>query len=62
MRMAGFQMVQEKLVRMLANIQAMYLMSWRLSELVALGGRVTHGQAALVKVPCRVQMLFFVPS
>jgi alkylation response protein AidB-like acyl-CoA dehydrogenase len=48
--LAGFQLVQEKLVRMLANAQAMYLMSWRLSELFVKHGQVTRGQSSLVKV------------
>jgi alkylation response protein AidB-like acyl-CoA dehydrogenase len=48
--LAAFQLMQEKLVRMLANAQAMYLMSWRLSELFVKHGQVTRGQSSLVKV------------
>jgi hypothetical protein len=48
--LAAFQLMQEKLVRMLANTQAMYLMSWRLSELFVKHGQVTRGQSSLVKV------------
>jgi hypothetical protein len=47
--LAGFQLMQEKLVRMLGNAQAMYLMSWRLSELFVKHGQVTRGQSSLVK-------------
>ncbi|ELR13362.1 acylCoA dehydrogenase domain containing protein [Acanthamoeba castellanii str. Neff] len=47
--LAAFQLMQEKLVRMLANAQAMYLMSWRLSELFVKHGQVTRGQSSLVK-------------
>ena len=31
--LGSFQLVQEKLARMLANVQAMFLMCWRLSKL-----------------------------
>ncbi len=31
--LGSFQLVQEKLARMLANLQAMFLMCWRLSKL-----------------------------
>ena len=31
--LGSFQLVQEKLARMLANIEAMFLMCWRLSKL-----------------------------
>lgn len=48
---AAFQLVQEKLVRMLGHCQAMYLMSWRLSEIFVKHGQVTRGQSSLVKVP-----------
>ncbi|KAJ9509971.1 acyl-CoA dehydrogenase/oxidase [Haematococcus lacustris] len=46
--LGGFQLVQERLVRMLGNIQAMFLMAWRLSKLYE-EGRMTHEQASLVK-------------
>jgi len=48
--LAGFQLVQEKLVRLLGNTQAMFLMSWRLTELFANGKQVSPGQSSLVKV------------
>jgi acyl-CoA oxidase len=47
--LASFQLVQEKLVRMLATIQSMFLMSWRLSEIFEKHGTVTRGQSSLVK-------------
>eukprot|EP00887_Chlorella_sp_A99_P006329 scaffold3.g6329.t1 len=46
--LAAFQLVQEKLQRMQATVQAMFLMAWRLTQ-VAEGGRLTHEQASLVK-------------
>ncbi len=48
---AGFQMVQDKLVRMLAEVETLKLMGWRLSKL-ADEGRMTEGQASLAKVHC----------
>ncbi|KAH9296840.1 hypothetical protein KI387_028522, partial [Taxus chinensis] len=44
----SFQINQEKLVRMLGNIQAMSLMGWRLCKLYE-SGKVTPGQASLAK-------------
>jgi alkylation response protein AidB-like acyl-CoA dehydrogenase len=41
--LGSFQLVQERLVRMLGNIQAMFLMAWRLSKLYE-EGRMTHEQ------------------
>lgn len=46
--LAAFQLVQEKLQRMLATAQAMWLMAWRLTKLHEAGG-MTHEQASLVK-------------
>jgi acyl-CoA oxidase len=46
--LASFQLVQEKLGRMLAATQAMFLMSWRLTVLAA-EGKMSHEQASLVK-------------
>lgn len=49
--LASFQMVQEKLVKMLANIQSMWLVAWRVTKL-AEDERLTHGQSALAKFYC----------
>jgi len=46
---ASFQMIQEKLVKMLAEITAMQLFTWRLSQLLD-QGKLTDGQASLAKV------------
>ena len=46
--LAAFQLNQEKLVRMLGNIQAMWLLGWRLCKLHD-SGRMTTGQASLGK-------------
>lgn len=46
--LASFQLCQEKLVRMLGNIQAMALMGWRLCKLYE-AGNMTPGQASLAK-------------
>ncbi|KAF8073233.1 ACX4 [Scenedesmus sp. PABB004] len=46
--LASFQLMQEKLGRMLGNVQAMFLMCWRLSKL-AEAGTMSHEQASLVK-------------
>jgi glutaryl-CoA dehydrogenase len=45
---AGFQMIQEKLVHMLGEITAMQLMTWRLSKLRD-EGKMTDGMASLAK-------------
>lgn len=47
--LAGHQLVQEKLARMLAEIVAMQLICWRLGQLMA-AGRLTDGMAALAKM------------
>ncbi|MDP5185234.1 acyl-CoA dehydrogenase family protein [Blastococcus sp. BMG 814] len=46
---AGFQLVQDKLARMLAEITSMQLMCWRLSTL-ADAGRMTAAMASLAKM------------
>jgi glutaryl-CoA dehydrogenase len=46
---AGYQLVQDKLARMLAEITAMQLMCWRLSSL-ADQGRMTAAMASLAKM------------
>jgi glutaryl-CoA dehydrogenase len=46
---AGFQLVQDKLSRMLAEITSMQLMCWRLSKL-ADSGRMTAAMASLAKM------------
>ena len=46
---AGFQLVQDKLSRMLAEITSMQLMCWRLSKL-ADAGRMTAAMASLAKM------------
>ncbi|GJN05729.1 hypothetical protein PR202_ga23389 [Eleusine coracana subsp. coracana] len=46
--LAAFQLNQEKLVRMLGNIQAMFLVGWRLCKLYE-SGKMTPGHASLGK-------------
>jgi glutaryl-CoA dehydrogenase len=46
---AGYQMIQDKLVQMLGEITSMQLFTWRLSRL-ADEGKLTDGQASLAKV------------
>lgn len=46
--LGAFQLVQEKLQRMLSTVQAMWLMTWRLTRLYE-AGTMTHEQASLVK-------------
>lgn len=46
---AGFQLIQDKLARMLAEITSMQLMCWRLSSL-ADAGRMTAAMASLAKM------------
>jgi glutaryl-CoA dehydrogenase len=48
---ASFQMIQDKLVRMLGDVTSMQLMMLRLSQL-ADEGKLTNGQASLAKVHC----------
>jgi len=51
--LAAFQLNQEKLVRMLGNIQAMWLLGWRLCKLHS-SSKMTIGQASLGKVSWRL--------
>ena len=44
----GFQLIQEKMVKIMANTQAVYLMCYRLSKL-AEEGNITIGQIAMFK-------------
>ena len=46
--LGSYQLVQEKLVRMLSTATAMWLMAWRVTKL-AEAGEVTHEQASQVK-------------
>ncbi|KAJ3683206.1 hypothetical protein LUZ60_013433 [Juncus effusus] len=46
--LAAYQLTQEKLVRMLGNIQAMFLVGWRLSKIHD-SGKMTSGQASMGK-------------
>ena len=48
---AGYQLVQEKLVRMLADITSMQLLMLRLSQLLE-SGQMTAAQASLAKMHC----------
>jgi glutaryl-CoA dehydrogenase len=52
---AGFQLVQDLLVRMLGNITASQCLVWRLSQL-ADEGRMTEEHASLAKAFCTVKM------
>lgn len=45
---AGFQLIQDKLVRMLSDLVSMHLLTWRLSVLRD-EGTMTEGQASLAK-------------
>ncbi len=47
----GFQLIQDKLVRMLGETEALKLMVWRLAKM-ADEGRMTDGQASLAKAHC----------
>lgn len=46
--LAAFQLVQERLARMQAQVQGMWLVAWRLTRLLD-SGRMTHEQASLAK-------------
>ncbi|KAI8474954.1 MAG: acyl-CoA dehydrogenase NM domain-like protein [Monoraphidium minutum] len=46
--LGSFQLVQERLARMLGNIQGMWMMAWRITRLSE-EGRLTHEQASLAK-------------
>ena len=45
---SGFQLVQEKLVRIMGNIQAMLMLCYRLSQLYD-SGKAEMGQIAMTK-------------
>lgn len=47
--LAAFQINQQKLVRMLGNVQAMFLVGWRLCKLYE-SGKMTPGHASMGKV------------
>lgn len=47
--LAAFQINQQKLVQMLGNVQAMFLVGWRLCKLYE-AGKMTPGHASLGKV------------
>jgi glutaryl-CoA dehydrogenase len=49
---AAFQLVQEKLVRMLANLSAMQSMMLQISRLHARAGDISHERASLAKLFC----------
>ncbi|KAI4324481.1 hypothetical protein MLD38_029968 [Melastoma candidum] len=46
--LAAFQLIQQKLVQMLGNVQAMFLVGWRLCKLYE-SGKMTPGHASLGK-------------
>jgi acyl-CoA oxidase len=46
--LAAFQLVQERLARMQGQVQAMWLVAWRLTKLLD-EGRMTHEQASVAK-------------
>ncbi len=48
---ASFQLVQDKLARMLADVTSMQLLCWRASTLAA-DGRLTDGMASMAKLHC----------
>ena len=48
---AGFQIIQQKLVQMLGDVTAMQLLCWRLSKLRD-EGKMTEGMASLAKQQC----------
>ena len=50
-KLTSFQLVQDKLVRMMANIQAMLLMTWRISNLYS-EGKATIGMVGMAKSWC----------
>lgn len=50
-KLVSFQLVQDKLVRMMANIQAMLLMVWRISNLYQ-EGKATIGMVGMAKAWC----------
>lgn len=52
----GFQLVQNSLVQMLANVTAMQTMCLRMSQIAARTGKVSQEQASLAKVFCGEKM------
>ena len=50
--LGSFQLVQEKLARMLGNIQAMFLMCWRLSKLYEEVSALLRVLQSLVSIKC----------
>ena len=50
-KLTSFQLVQDKLVRMMANIQAMLLMTWRVFNLYQ-EGKATIGMVGMAKAWC----------
>jgi len=50
-KLVSFQLVQDKLVRMMANIQAMLLMTWRVFNLYQ-EGKATIGMVGMAKAWC----------
>jgi alkylation response protein AidB-like acyl-CoA dehydrogenase len=46
---AGFQLVQEKLVRIMANLQAILLAGWRLTELYEQDQSLSTGKIGMFK-------------
>lgn len=52
----GFQLVQNSLVQMLANVTSMQTMCLRMSQIAARNGKVSHEHASLAKVFCGEKM------
>ncbi|GER57456.1 acyl-CoA dehydrogenase [Striga asiatica] len=55
--LAAFQLNQQKLVRMLGNIQAMQLIGWRLCKMYE-SGKMTPGHASLGKAFCDLEPIY----
>jgi glutaryl-CoA dehydrogenase len=53
---AAFQLVQNGLVQMLANVTAMQTMLLRLAQLEQKHGKISHEQASLAKMFCSEKM------
>lgn len=53
---AGFQLIQDRLVQMLGNVTAMQTMMLRLAQLEARDGTISHERASLAKVFCCQKM------
>jgi glutaryl-CoA dehydrogenase len=52
----GFQLIQNALVQMLANVTAMETLCMRMSQLYARDGKLSHERASLAKVFCGEKM------